>query len=626
MTRWFKWTLRLLLAIGAPILFLVLLEAALRLCGFGHPTHYFLPAGHGAYVANPRYSSLFLGNYLSRPTVPVVLLRQKPPRTFRIFVFGSSAARGEPNPAFSFARILEAMLSERFPGVRFEVINTAVTATNSHVVRRTVRDCRDFGGDLYIVYMGNNEVIGPYGAGTVFPRRSPSLTGIRAAIWLRSTRIGQLVASLSGDEKKMRRVWRGMAMFTGFQVRADDPRLQVVYDNFRENLEDICAEARRANVPLIVSTVVSNLKDIPPFLSAHRNGLTAVELAAWKKAFQLGSEHLQASRYDDATRCFLEAARIDDRYAELRFKLGQCCLAKQQPVHARSHFEAARDLDALRFRADARINVIIRERSGAWAGKGVHLVDAEEDLLPAAGIPGRELFYEHVHFRFEGNYKLAAAIFPRVVTLLPAEARGGPGVAGQPVPPTPDQCAQWLAYTVFDRFTNAQLMFRITSGPPFQPEYAAQFQKEQKWNEPYLTSPAFEEMEHLYRERLRERPDDLLLRTDYAHLACAQGHLAEAEAEYRKVVARYPSEDSHFLLGEVLAAQAKTDEAIEQFRAALRDMPGHIYALRMLAMSYRRLNRLKEDAATCRTILDLMPDDKLALDELRQLESLRESK
>ena len=31
----------------------------------------------------------------------------------------------------------------------------------------------------------------------------------------------------------------------GNQVAADDPRLAAVYDNFRQNLIDICAVARR---------------------------------------------------------------------------------------------------------------------------------------------------------------------------------------------------------------------------------------------------------------------------------------------------------------------------------------------------------------------------------------------
>ena len=73
---------------------------------------------------------------------------------------------GMPNPAFSFGRILEVMLHERYPGCRFEVVNTSMTAINSHAILEIARDCSSQGGDLFVIYMGNNEVVGPYGPGT----------------------------------------------------------------------------------------------------------------------------------------------------------------------------------------------------------------------------------------------------------------------------------------------------------------------------------------------------------------------------------------------------------------------------------------------------------------------------
>jgi hypothetical protein len=48
------------------------------------------------------------------------------------------------------------------------VVNAAVTAINSHVVRPIVHDLTRREADLFIVYTGNNEVVGPFGAGTVF--------------------------------------------------------------------------------------------------------------------------------------------------------------------------------------------------------------------------------------------------------------------------------------------------------------------------------------------------------------------------------------------------------------------------------------------------------------------------
>ncbi|MGB8368108.1 MAG: hypothetical protein WCF71_02315 [Verrucomicrobiia bacterium] len=77
---------------------------------------------------------------------------------------GESAARGEPEPPYAASRYLETLLNERFPNTHFEVINLGITAINSHVILPIARDCAHADGDLWIIYMGNNEMVGPFGA------------------------------------------------------------------------------------------------------------------------------------------------------------------------------------------------------------------------------------------------------------------------------------------------------------------------------------------------------------------------------------------------------------------------------------------------------------------------------
>ena len=161
----------------APVLFLTLLEAGLRLGGYGYPTAFFIgPDAEGMYMPNPQFGRRFFPRAIARKPDPVLHRQQDGADAVRIFVLGSSAAQGVPDPSFSFCRILEVMLRERYPDVKFEVVNAAMTAINSHVALEIARDCAAHQPDLFIVYMGNNEVIGPYGPGTVFQRWSPSLT------------------------------------------------------------------------------------------------------------------------------------------------------------------------------------------------------------------------------------------------------------------------------------------------------------------------------------------------------------------------------------------------------------------------------------------------------------------
>ena len=119
--------------------FFGLVELGLRLAGFGHPTAFLLPLRHEGqktFVQNNQFGWRFFGAQMARLPYPVSIPQTKAPGTVRIFVFGESAAFGDPQPRFGLPRMLEAILSLRHPGVRFEVVNAAMTGINS------MRSCR----------------------------------------------------------------------------------------------------------------------------------------------------------------------------------------------------------------------------------------------------------------------------------------------------------------------------------------------------------------------------------------------------------------------------------------------------------------------------------------------------
>ena len=203
----------------------------------------------------------------ARESEPFIFPADKSDDTYRIFILGASAAQGTPEPAFSFGRILQEMLHDKYPTVNFEIINTAMTAINSHVVLQVAKDCARHDPDLFIVYLGNNEVTGPYSAGTVYTLPLANLSVIRTGISLKATRLGQLLvglADLVGARKSTPRVWRGLGMFLDNQVRDDTPPLEAVYRNFQKNLKDIRRIALKSGSKTIFCTVGSNLKDSPP--------------------------------------------------------------------------------------------------------------------------------------------------------------------------------------------------------------------------------------------------------------------------------------------------------------------------------------------------------------------------
>ncbi len=238
--KWFR-----VAALALPLLLLTLLELGLRAIGYGYPTNFFLKtqmAGRPVLIENQNFARRYFPPGLARSPQPTLLPAVKLPDTCRLFIFGESAAMGDPEPAFGVGRILEVLLRARYPGKKFEVVNVAVTAINSHVIRQIAKDCAPRQGDVWIIYMGHNEVVGPFGAGTVFGTQAPSLAFIRAHIALKATRIGQWLDEIKnhlGGKASRPASWEGMEMFLDQQIRERDPRMAVVYHHFEKNLEDI---------------------------------------------------------------------------------------------------------------------------------------------------------------------------------------------------------------------------------------------------------------------------------------------------------------------------------------------------------------------------------------------------
>ena len=452
-----RWILQIGAAILLPVVILVIVEVSLRIAGVGFSTNLLVPC---TVKGNPAscYNLFFATPYFPAGMVQTPRLYSIPatkaPRTYRIFVLGESAAMGDPDSAYGFSRYLEVMLRERFPSMKFEVVNTGSVAINSHVVLRIAEGLADQKPDLFIIYSGNNEVVGPYGPGTMLTSVGMSMPLVRGSIFFRSTRIGQLVTKLGTKKGE----WHGMEMFLDQQVPASSPLMQQAYASYERNLRATIAAAKKTGVTVIVSTVATNLKDCAPFASLHRGNMNSAELRAWSTFVvegQLDSENSPAQ----ALKRFQAAAAIDGEFAQLEFLMARAAVKLGDYKAAKEHFIRARDLDTLRFRADSRINEINRSVAGATA---VSLVDAEKILSDAApdGIIGTNQIYEHVHMTPEGNYLLARAMFANIAPKLAQ----GSQISD---PPSEAECERLLALTGFDRWRLANDMFGRLQKAPF---------------------------------------------------------------------------------------------------------------------------------------------------------------
>lgn len=642
-----RWLFRILALVIVPCLFLALLEGALRLAGYGYSTNLFdkVRLDNVDYlVANENFSLRFFPPALMRWPDPVKIEAEKPAGTYRIFVFGESAAQGDPAPAFAASRYLEVLLRERYPGVKFEMVNLGITAISSHVIVPMARECARCEGDLWIVYMGNNEMIGPFGAATVFGAKAPPWPIVRLTVALQKTRLGQLLMNVarkarsggSGPQE-----WHGLSMFMGNQLPVDDPRKEVVYNNFQRNLEDIVRAGRRSGAAVMLNTVAVNLKDCPPFASLNSATLSSPDREKFDSLCSAGRGAELAGNWKEAADDFAAAIAIDPKMAEAQFREGECLLKLNNAGGALEHFKAARDCDALVFRADSRINNIVRDTAQKMDGPGVALCDAAASLVGPGQIPGEEEFYEHVHLNFDGNYRLARLWAEQAERLLPddvkTKAKGD--WASQAV------CEARLGLTDWNRGDIFNEVRRRLQGPPFDSQIdsaqriaawdaaitriyhpndlAARKRARALYDDAIARAPGDYRLRENYGEFLELTGDiqgaarewkasaELVPRNPFAFLTEGQlleklGDLPGARAAFAQAAALHPRYAEAWLeLGRLEASDGKLDQAMKYYGRAAEFQPNDPQAFLCMGKALSLLKKPDESLRAFRHALDL---------------------
>jgi tetratricopeptide (TPR) repeat protein len=659
-TRKASWFAKLALTIAAPLVVLGLIEGGLRLAGVGRNTDFFIPdAEPGMYRTNPRYTELFFPASFGLKPLNFRLPKAKPNGRIRIFVLGESAAMGVPEPAFGLAPQLRAQLQAACPGRQFEVYNLGITAINSHVIRHLARQALRFEPDLLVIYMGNNEVVGPYGPGSAITDRMLPLPLIRASLWLGTTRTGQLLQrALRGLGQVGRdfKEWRGMEMFAGRTVPADDPRLEIVRDNFRSNLADILQWARDAGTKVVLSTVAVNVRDSAPFASRHGPAFSSARLQEWQDTIARAGVADDLGEPARAAALFERAIEIDPAYADTHFQLAKVSEERGEHEAARRQDLEALQLDALRFRTDAALNRIIRECAAA-APAAIDLADAARemgsDAASTVAPAGHNYFFEHVHLDWDGNFALA-----RLLASHAAHALFG----ADPAPAAwldPAACADALGYTDFGRSTELLRMDGLTGRPPFtgQLDFAAnrtRLQREIARADAALSAPGALATAAAKIEFARERePSDAFLTFQSAAINLQLGRFAHALAlnqslgrleppspeaaaqrgfllqqlgqipEAENVLLASAATDPYYfqtyeLLGNLWAATAQTTRATEFFDSLVARMPEST----SVRLAYGQLLAARGDGPGAerqwRAVLEATPDNEAALAALVQ--------
>ncbi len=376
-----------LIAILLPFFLLVFVEVALRLFSYGTNMHLVVDHSHKKYKdyykINPYVGEKYFNRFEATSGTNDIFLKRKPENSFRLFVMGSSTLYGFPYDRNLMAsRILHQRLQDAYPHKNIEVVNTSITAINSITLKDFIKQILKYNPDAILIYAGHNEFYGAFGVGSN-ETMSKSLFVRTLHFRLINLRIYQLMRStIHGISKQL--IKKSDSVDTKETLMKSIVKdKDIIYKSekynsgikkFQSNLSYILDEAKNKGVPVFLSDLVSNIKDLHPFGDTPSKNFSA------------------ATKY---------------REAKSKLSNGDTLLAKEL-------FYKAKDLDPVRFRASEEINQIIyklAEQSGAL------LIPAKEWFSNASkgGLIGNNLLTEHVHPNIDGQFVLADAFYTKIV-------------------------------------------------------------------------------------------------------------------------------------------------------------------------------------------------------------------
>ncbi len=383
------------------LLLLILVEIGLRIFAPSLSSPLFFPAPEIGVRVNRGYLSKFFP--ASAPLIPelkpTALRSPKPPGSFRVLCLGESSMFGVPyEMTANIPAIFRKQLWHAMPGREVDVVNLAASAINTNVIKELAKESLPLEPDLVLIYTGHNEFYGPDGVGASFlERHFPFLTGWKYQ--LRDLRLVRLVQNAlhsmalknAGELNLMKQV----SQEAWVDLDSDDARR--IFSLFEGNLREILSMYRERHIPVIVSDVTSNLM-FAPFASALPGQLDDVRAA------------MNSGQTQEAQSLVERLALSNPSNAAVWYWQGQVALAMGDNEAAHAALSRARDLDMLKFRAPEQVNEVTRR---VCREMNVPCVSADTLFasLSPKGIPGFDLFWEHLHPKVRGYYEIAEMFF-----------------------------------------------------------------------------------------------------------------------------------------------------------------------------------------------------------------------
>ncbi len=591
-----------------PILFFVLLELTLRVIGYGKDIpllQTFTPAPAN-YSINPELGARYFPATGVQPAVSPtdIFLKEKPDDMYRIFVLGGSSAAGYPymfNGRFS--SMLEVLLKKHYPNKRFEMVNFAMPAVASYTLRDIALELGPHKPDLVLIYAGHNEF---YGGLAVASAESLGRQRwlVNLFLSLRNYKTLNLVRDFmawlrSGSGAQKDRGTLMERMVREKEVPYDSELFHLATETFQGNMGDIITYFNEREIPVVVGSLVSNIRDQAPFtdvFSAETNR------ASWQSNYQKAIKYYKAGDFAGSLKAINLCIQQDSLPASQYYLLGEIMETSGDTAGAYDAFYLAKEYDGLRFRASEALNEALYQFRDDEKVLLALVKEAFEKYSPGRLI-GKTLMLEHLHPTITG-YALMAKAY--ATTILNAELCGPPEVTV-----VPDQ--EWLSeigVTYIDQEVARIRIDYLMSGWPFQKNSPPPKREYKIPNATPLQALALKFwMDEINWEQLH---------VEAAELYTQQQDWENAAREYKALIRATPINSAPYIfLGQCLMRLNRFDEALSSFNQALSIEPG-AYVYKMVGSIYLQQGNAAKAVPYLEQAVQADPTDLQSLFSLSQ--------
>jgi len=335
-------------------------------------------------------------------------------------------------------------------------------------------------------------------------------------------------------------------------ISRDNALYNKTIENFAANLEEIIISIKNEDIPVIVSNLVSNLRDQYP-LGQSTKLLEDENLnQKYQKALSFEPEQPLAAKS-----IYKSILKRNPNIAEISFRLGKVYDKAGKKDSARTFYQQAVDFDPMPFRAPSEINAVIKDLAEKYS---IPVADTQNlfKVYSSNDLPGNDLFLEHLHPNSKGYAFMAFAMLEKI---------SEQNIHDIPLPAAPDSILQHMTFTELDNRIGELKIINLLDDFPFNGRTV--FEKD---------LPKFPQIDIVAKKHVYEG-----LFWDAAHFELGEyfssiGEKKQALKEYTAVMINDPTNPSAlYKIGDIHGVLQDWKKAISYYNRALRVTPDEAY-------------------------------------------------